>query len=154
VRAKRRAGDSETAELDTSGEIVTVAGQIVGTHPGIEGFTIGQRRGLGVAMGAPRFVVRIEPEARRVVIGEKEDLERTTLTAERLNWLVDPPTTPIRCLAQIRYNSAASVATAEPLADGSGSWHVTFDEPRTGVAPGQAVVFYDQDRVLAGGWIA
>jgi len=154
VRAKRRGSEGELAELDTSGEIVTVAGQVVGQHPGIEGFTIGQRRGLGVAMGAPRFVVRIEPETRRVVIGEKEDLERTTLTAERLNWLVDVPTTPIRCLAQIRYNSTASIATAEPMADGSGSWHVTFDEPRTGVAPGQAVVFYDQDRVLAGGWIA
>jgi tRNA-specific 2-thiouridylase len=152
VRAKRREGSSDTAELETSGEIVTVAGEVVGTHPGIEGFTIGQRRGLGVAMGAPRFVVRIEPEARRVVIGEKENLERTTLIAERLNWLADPPTTPIRCLAQIRYNSAASIATAEPLGDGS--WQVTFDEPRTGVAPGQAVVFYDEERVLAGGWIA
>jgi tRNA-specific 2-thiouridylase len=154
VRAKRRAGDSDIATIETAGEIVTVAGEVVGTHPGIEGFTIGQRRGIGVAMGSPRFVVRIEPDTRRVVIGEKEDLERTTLVAERLNWLVEPPTGPLRCLAQIRYNSAASAATAAPLGDGSGSWQVAFDQPRTGVAPGQAVVFYEEDRVLAGGWIA
>ena len=155
VRNKRQAhveqSGSENDDLETSGEIVTVQGEVVGTHPGIESFTIGQRRGLGVAMGAPRFVVRIEPETRRVVIGEKEDLERTILTAEEMNWLVDTPSVPVRCLAQIRYNSPATAATAEPMADGT--WQVTFDDPRTGVAPGQAVVLYDGNRVLAGGWI-
>lgn len=154
VRAKRRADEAAPSPPDTAGEIVTVGGQVVGTHPGIEGYTIGQRRGLRVALGEPRYVVRIEPETRRVVIGEKEDLERVSLVAQQLNWLVEPPTGPLRCLAQIRYNSDASAALATPLEDGSGRWQVVFDEPRAGVAPGQAVVFYDQDRALAGGWIA
>jgi len=155
VRDKRRAALAAEgltpAEHATAGEIVTVGGEVVGQHPGIEGFTIGQRRGLGVALGEPRFVVRIEPETRRVVIGEKEDLRRQSLFAQRLNWLVEPPTAPLRCLAQIRYNSPATAASVEPLA--AGRWQVTFDEPRSGVAPGQAVVFSDGERVLAGGWI-
>jgi tRNA-specific 2-thiouridylase len=135
----------------TSGEIVTTEGRVVGMHKGIERFTIGQRKGLGVAMGEPYFVVRIEPETRRVVIGRKAALARRELTARRMNWLVDPPAAPFRCEAQIRYNSTAEAATAEILPDGRLS--VVFDQPRYGVAPGQAVVCYDGQRVLGGGWI-
>jgi tRNA-specific 2-thiouridylase len=144
VRARRGHGD-------TSGEIVTTEGRVVGTHPGIERFTIGQRKGLGVAMGEPYFVVRIEPETRRVVIGRKNALARRELTARRTNWLIDPPAGPFRCQAQIRYNSKAEPATAEILPDER--LQVVFDEPRYGVAPGQAVVCYDGPRVLGGGWI-
>jgi tRNA-specific 2-thiouridylase len=144
VRARR-------SDSDTAGEIVTTEGRIVGTHSGIESFTIGQRKGLGVAMGEPYFVTRIEPETRRVVIGSKEELGRRELTARKCNWLVDPPGDPFRCSAQIRYNSTAEPATVELLPDGR--LHVVFDKPRYGVAPGQAVVCYDGPRVLGGGWI-
>ncbi len=144
VRARR-------ASPDTAGEIVTVEGRVVGEHPGIERFTIGQRKGLGVAMGEPYFVVRIEPDSRRVVIGPKETLARQELTARRTNWLIDPPPAPFRCAAQIRYNSIAEPATAEILP--GDRLRLTFDGPRYGVAPGQAVVCYDGPRVLGGGWI-
>ncbi|MFM8250173.1 MAG: tRNA 2-thiouridine(34) synthase MnmA [Planctomycetota bacterium] len=143
VRARRT--------TDLSGDIVTTDGRVVGQHPGIERFTIGQRKGLGVAMGEPYFVVRIERDSRRVVIGRSEDLERDQLYANELNWLVEPPVGPIRCEAKIRYNGQSSSAEAQVLADGRLS--VRFDEPRLGVAPGQAVVLYDDDRVLGGGWI-
>ncbi len=135
----------------TAGEIVTTDGRVVGIHPGIERFTIGQRKGMKVAMGEPYFVVRIEPESRRVVIGRQEELARRELIAENCNWLVDPPINSFRCLAKIRYNSPPAAATAELLPENR--LQVTFDEPRHGVAPGQAVVCYDGERVLGGGWI-
>lgn len=134
-----------------AGEIVTTDGTIVGTHPGIERFTIGQRKGLGVAMGEPYFVVRIEPQEKRVVIGRLEELGQKELSASDTNWLVDPPAEKFRCWAQIRYNSRAHAATAEVLP--GQKLCVEFDEPQKGVAPGQAVVCYDQDQVLGGGWI-
>jgi tRNA-specific 2-thiouridylase len=136
---------------DAAGEIVTTDGQVVGEHNGIERFTIGQRKGLRVALGEPRFVVRIEPDTRRVVIGEKHELARSELTAGDVNWLIDPHTESFPCTAQIRYNSPATAATVETLPDRR--IRVTFAEPRFGVAPGQAVVCYDGDRVLGGGWI-
>ena len=146
---RRRSGDA--AHNETSGEIVTTDGAVVGRHEGIEAFTIGQRKGLGVALGEPRFVVRIEPDTRRVVIGARDELARSELFANRTNWLADEPTAPVRCLAQIRYNSKATPATVEPVS--AGRIHVTFDEPQFGVAPGQAVVCYNGDQVLGGGWI-
>jgi tRNA-specific 2-thiouridylase len=139
------------AASDTSGEIVTSDGRVVGRHAGIEDFTIGQRKGLGVAMGEPYFVVRIEADARRVVIGRRDELARRRLTAVGTNWLVDPPSHPLRCHAQIRYNATAASATIQLQADGRLA--VEFDTPQYGVAPGQAVVCYDGQRVLGGGWI-
>jgi tRNA-specific 2-thiouridylase len=138
-------------EIDTAGEIVTTDGQIVGTHNGIERFTVGQRKGLGVALGEPRFVVRIDLQSRRVVIGDRDDLAQRELTADQANWLVEPAEQSFRCHAQIRYNSEAAVATVTLLTDDR--FQVVFDEPRHGVAPGQAVVLYDGDTVLGGGWI-
>ena len=110
-----------------------------------------RRRGLGVALGEPRFVVRIEANSRRVVIGTHDELACDELTAQRTNWLTDEPTGPLRCMAQIRYNSRAVPATIETLP--AGRLHVALDQPCYGVAPGQAVVCYDNDRVLGGGWI-
>jgi tRNA-specific 2-thiouridylase len=136
---------------DRSGPIVTTDGRTVGQHRGIEAFTIGQRKGLGVAMGEPYFVVRIEPETRRVVIGQRDELARQELTACDTNWLVEPPETPFRCRAQIRYNAAAQPATARVL--DSDRLSVQFDQPCYGVAPGQAVVCYRDSQVLGGGWI-
>jgi tRNA-specific 2-thiouridylase len=132
------------------GELVLTDGTVVGEHRGIEGFTVGQRKKLGVALGTPKFVVRIEPETRRVVLGDREELGRRELTAADCNWLVDEATLPARCAVQIRYNA--------PPADAAVQWdgarlHVAFDEPQFGVAPGQAAVCYDGERVLGGGWI-
>lgn len=137
--------------VSTAGDIVTSDGTVVGSHPGIEGFTIGQRRGIGVAMGSPYFVTRINAAANEVVIGPVEELGRTELTADDTNWLVPPPAGEFQCQAQIRYNSSAAPATAVVLPDGRLS--VVFDQPQRGVAPGQAVVCYDGDQVLGGGWI-
>jgi tRNA-specific 2-thiouridylase len=143
---RRRRGDS-----DLSGEIVTTEGTVVGRHQGIERFTIGQRKGLGVALGEPRYVVRLERDTHRVVIGRQDELACRSLSASQVNWLIDPPEQPFECRAQIRYRSAPVAATVEPLA--GNRVHVTLHEPRTGIAPGQAVVCYDGDRVLGGGWI-
>ncbi len=136
---------------DTAGNIVTTDGVVVGRHDGIERFTIGQRKGLRVAMGEPYYVVRIEPQTRRVVLGRWEELACSELTASGANWLVDPPSAPRRCTVKIRYRSAAEPATVDVPA--SGRFRVRFDQPRHGVAPGQAAVCYDGDRVLGGGWI-
>lgn len=136
----------------SAGEIVTTSGDIVGEHKGIEGFTIGQRRGLKVAMGEPHFVVEIKPETNQIVIGKREALACTGLTASRTNWLVDPPSDCHKCSVQIRYNSrpvGASV-TYDASAD---RMTAQFDEPCYGVAPGQAAVCYAGDQVLGGGWI-
>jgi tRNA-specific 2-thiouridylase len=150
VRRRSRAlGD--TRQGDASGEIITTSGDVVGRHDGIEGFTIGQRKGLGVAFGEPRYVVRLEADTRRVVVGTRDDLARWTFRAGRANWLIDGPQKPFRCGVQIRYNSTETPATVTPLADDR--FEVSFDEPRHGLAPGQAAVCYDGDRVLGGGWI-
>ena len=136
---------------DRGGEILTTDGQVVGRHDGIERFTVGQRKGLGVALGEPRYVVRLDLAKRQVIIGTHAELGRAEFFAHSCNWLVDPPTVRRRCLAQIRYNSRPAPATIEPLADNR--LRVTLDTPGYGVAPGQAIVCYEEDQVLGGGWI-
>jgi tRNA-specific 2-thiouridylase len=145
VKRHRRDGAAE------GGEFVLTSGEVVGRHGGIEGFTVGQRKGLGIALGEPKFVVRIEHDTRRVVLGDRAELGRQDLTASACNWLIDPTGLPARCLVQIRYNAAP--AAAKITWDGHDSLHVRFDEPQYGVAPGQAAVCYDGERVLGGGWI-
>jgi tRNA-uridine 2-sulfurtransferase len=163
--------------LDTAGQIVTTDGTVVGRHDGFERFTVGQRKGLGVALGEPRYVVRIEAGPRRVVLGTQEELARTELCAADANWLVDgmgegrgemeegggkseirnpksetsDPPSGLRCEVKIRYRSRAAAATVEPLP--GDRFRVRFDEPCYGVAPGQAAVCYDGERLLGGGWI-
>ncbi|HTI50564.1 MAG TPA: tRNA 2-thiouridine(34) synthase MnmA [Planctomycetaceae bacterium] len=138
-------------EMDTAGELVDTSGQVVGEHQGYEQFTIGQRRGLGKGFGAPRYVVAVRPETRQVVIGTRDDLACHALEAHRLNWLVDDVPERFRCTAKIRYLHSPAEATAERLDDDR--MRVSFADPQFGVAPGQAVVLYDGDRVLGGGWI-
>ncbi|MCS7306632.1 MAG: tRNA 2-thiouridine(34) synthase MnmA, partial [Thermoguttaceae bacterium] len=137
--------------LDTSGPIVTTDGRVVGYHPGIEHFTIGQRKGLRVALGARRYVVRIDPASRSVVLGTYEELARWELTASGANWLVEPPDHPFQAEVKIRYRTPAVPATVQPI--GLDRFHVHFHQPCYGVAPGQAAVCYQNDRVLGGGWI-
>ena len=136
---------------ETAGDFVDTQGRVLGQHPGYEKFTIGQRRGIGLAFGEPRYVVGLKPESRQVVIGTHEELGRATLSADRTNWLVGDVPTRFRCLAQIRYRHTA--AACEVTVTDSDTFDVEFDEPQFGVAPGQAVVLYEGDRVLGGGWI-
>ncbi len=146
VKAKRGAQAPSTA-----GRIVTTEGRHVGDHSGYEAFTIGQRKGLGIAMGDPYFVVRIDPESRQVVIGPKESMMRRGLVAKEANWFGPTPNQPLRCQVQIRYNSGAADATV--IVIDRERFEVQFDESEAGVAPGQAAVIYVGNRVLGGGWI-
>ncbi|RCS56001.1 tRNA 2-thiouridine(34) synthase MnmA [Bremerella cremea] len=143
---KQRRPDAQTA-----GNFVLTDGTVVGQHDGIERFTIGQRKGLGIALGEPHYVTKIDPASNCVVLGKIEELGRAELTANRCNWLAEPPGETFRCDAMIRYNSPALPATVTMLPDNRIA--VTFDQPRNGVAPGQAVVCYDGGTVLGGGWI-
>lgn len=136
---------------DRGGEIVTTSGEVVGRHAGLEGFTVGQRKGLGVALGKPHYVVRLEPDTRRVVIGTRDELARQEFTARQANWLCEPPQRPLRLDVQIRYRARPVPALVTPLA--VDRFCVRFDEPVHAIAPGQAAVCYREDRVLGGGWI-
>ncbi len=135
---------------DTSGEIVTTDGRVVGRHDGVEQFTIGQRKGLRVAVGEPRYVVRIDAQSHEVVIGSKDELARRKLSAHGANWFF-PPQQRFECQVKIRYRSTAVGATVETLP--GDRFRVEFFDPCYGVAPGQAAVCYRGDEVLGGGWI-
>jgi tRNA-specific 2-thiouridylase len=139
-------------ELATAGRIVDTAGNVLADHDGIEQFTVGQRKGLGFAAGARRYVLRIVPGDNEVVVGDREELLAGGLVASGVNWLLEePPAGPLPCRAKIRYRHGAAPAVVSALPDGGA--RVAFAEPQTAVTPGQAVVFYDGDRVLGGGWI-
>jgi tRNA-uridine 2-sulfurtransferase len=143
-------------DLKTAGDFVTVAGEVVGQHAGFEKFTVGQRKGLGLAFGEPRYVVRIEPETCRVVLGTREELRNDELTASGANWLLPeallfPSNASVSCNIKIRYRSRAYAGEVTRLA--ANRFHVHFSEPVYGVAPGQAAVCYQGERVLGGGWI-
>lgn len=144
---------SRRPEADTSGPLVDEQGREVARHGGIEAFTIGQRRGLGVTFGEPRYVVAIEPASRTVTVGPREALAKGGLLASRFNWQVEPPTAPLSCLAQIRAQHRAVAANAERLEDDPGRVRVRFEAPQPAVAPGQVVTLYDGELVLGGGWI-
>ena len=143
---------SDVANSERSGEIVTRSGQVLGRHEGVHHFTVGQRKGLGVASGERLYVLELKADDRAVVVGPRPELERTTLTASQVNWIAgDPPAGPLHVTAQIRHRHPAAAARLEALDDGRAS--VEFAEPQLAITPGQAVVFYDGDRVVGGGWI-
>jgi tRNA-specific 2-thiouridylase len=144
VRARR-------PDRETRGSIVDERGKVLGEHSGIEAFTIGQRRGLGVAFGEPRFVVEIEPVARTITIGRREALDKAGLVASSFNWQGHQPSGTVECLAQIRAQHRAVPATVEALRGGEA--RVVFQTPQPAVCPGQAVTVYQDDLVLGGGWI-
>jgi tRNA-specific 2-thiouridylase len=134
------------------GPVVDTAGRTLGQHRGVHRFTVGQRKGLGISAPAPLFVVRIDAAAHTVVVGPREELLRARLAAADVNWISGAaPERPVRADAQIRYRHTAAPATVEPL--GTTGAAVVFDAPQAAVTPGQAVVFYDGDEVMGGGWI-
>jgi len=133
------------------GELRHADGRVLGMHDGVAGFTIGQRRGLGLALGEPVYVTRLDVLNNTVTLGPRQDLLATGLIADDVNWLIDPPAGPVRGAAKIRHMHAPAAATLRPL--GEGSFELHFDEPQFAVTPGQASVFYAGDVVLGGGWI-
>jgi len=137
-------------DLDTAGRFVDESGEVLGAHDGYERFTIGQRKGLGIAMGQRRYVLEIIPESKTVVLGEPESLLSSGLIASGINWLIDVPSSEMVCDVKIRYKHAGAKATIVATDDGA---EVRFDAPQSAITPGQAVVFYDGPRVLGGGWI-
>ena len=134
------------------GEIVDTAGKLLGHHEGIEFYTIGQRRGLGITSPKPQYVVELDAENNRVVVGDDSDLSRTDFTVDTCNWIPwDQPPGPFECTAKIRYNHPGAAATVTPGPDGTAA--VRMHEPARAVTPGQACVFYQDDLVVGGGWI-
>jgi tRNA-specific 2-thiouridylase len=136
-----------------SGPITDRDGNLLGTHEGLLGYTIGQREGLGIAVGRPLYVLELDQANNRLVVGGREELLGQRLIAERVNWVsAAPPEGPLRIRAKIR--SRAELAPARVIPHADGTVEVAFDEPQSAITPGQAVVFYDDDVVLGGGWIA
>jgi tRNA-specific 2-thiouridylase len=134
------------------GEIVDIKGRVLGRHMGIENFTIGQRKGLGIASEKALYVVALEVETNRVIVGDNQDLAASEFIAEAMRWIpFDPPNKVIECTVKIRHGHEATAATVT-LLEGD-CVRVKLHEPQRAVTPGQAAVFYDGDLVLGGGWI-
>jgi tRNA-specific 2-thiouridylase len=133
-----------------AGMIVDEAGAVVGRHDGIAGFTVGQRRGIGVAVGEKRFVTGIDAAANVVTIGPEDELLRSSMVVERVNWIQPAPSGPVRLDTKIRYRTPAAASTVVPS---GASVCVEFDRPQRAITPGQAAVFYDGDEVIGGGVI-
>lgn len=150
--------EREAAErVPGAGNFVTKDGKVLGQHLGITHYTIGQRKGLGIAMGHPVFVSEIRPETNEVVIGENEDIFTRTVRCHKVNFMsIEALTEPLRVLAKIRYSHKGAMCTIEKdgmSSDGTEIVKCTFDEPVRASTPGQAVVFYDGEYVLGGGTI-
>jgi tRNA-specific 2-thiouridylase len=137
------------------GEIVDLEGRVLGRHEGVIHYTIGQRRGLGIGgTEAPLYVVRLEPAARRVVVGPRAALARDRVRLAELNWLGGTLPGPEGRAVQVKLRSAQAPAAARVYSDGASGAELILDQPQYGIAPGQAGVLYDGSRVLGGGWIA
>ena len=138
--------------LPPEGDIVDTSGKYLGRHSGIIGYTIGQRKGLGISSSEPLYVTKIDAEKNRIIVGSRKDLLKNSLIAHKMNWIkYMNPDLPLIFSTKIRYKSAETKAMVSTLKEGE--WLVTFDEPQRAVAPGQAVVFYEDDCVAGGGFI-
>jgi tRNA-specific 2-thiouridylase len=136
-----------------TGEIVDTHGRVLGKHDGIEFYTIGQRKGLGVSAPKPLYVVDLDVANNRVIVGDESQLDRAEFTVERCNWIrFETPPESIRALVKIRYNHPGTMATIFPQSNGSA--RIQLDEPQRAITAGQASVFYQEDVVVGGGWIA
>ena len=145
--------DKGIPRAQTHGQIVSTRGETLGEHAGVHHFTVGQRRGLGIAAGEPLYVIATDPGSQRVTVGRDEDLLRARLVASEVNWAsVAGLSAPVRAQVKIRNRHAAAPATIYPTPE-ENRVEVRFDEPQRAITPGQAAVFYDADLVLGGGWI-
>src|ERR1700757_411283 len=147
--------DEQNEELpDTAGELVTTTGEVIGHHEGIQSFTVGQRKGLGLTSTNPLYVLAIHPDSHQVTVGPNEDLFSRDLFANRLNWISIPSLAEgetIRVSAKIRHRHTPAMATLSRVDDNT--VHALFDEPQRAITPGQSAVFYQEDEVVGGGWI-
>ncbi len=149
---ERAPNDSQEIRSFSEGPIVDVGGRVLGTHPGIHHFTIGQRKGLGIAHSTPLYVLEIVPEENKVVVGERSQLDKLICHVIRPNWIsIGSLTEPLRVSAKIRSRHPKALATILPMEDGS--VEVQFDFPQPAISPGQACVFYQGEQVVGGGWI-
>jgi tRNA-uridine 2-sulfurtransferase len=138
--------------LETPGEMVTTDGRVIGEHTGIHNFTVGQRKGLGVATGSPLYVLQIKGDTRQVIVGNDEDLYSRRMRTHRINLIsVVELREPMRVAVKIRHRHQPAPAIIEST--GPDQILVTFDDPQRAITPGQAAVFYDGDTVVGGGWI-
>jgi len=138
---------------DTAGDLVTTNGEVLGEHSGIHNFTVGQRKGLGVATGSPLYVIQISGANKQVIVGGEEHLYSRTLRARRVNLIAgDDLHAPMRVAVKIRHRHEPAPAMIERVGDDE--ILATFDEPQRAITPGQAAVFYDGEIVVGGGWIA
>jgi tRNA-specific 2-thiouridylase len=142
---------------DSSGELVTSSGEVLGQHDGIHNFTVGQRKGLGLTSASPLYVLAIHPESHRVTVGADDELFTRELRANRLNWISIPDlTTSIRVLIKVRHRHDPQLATLSPGPSNEydePTAFALFDEPQRAITPGQAAIFYQDDEVVGGGWI-
>jgi tRNA-specific 2-thiouridylase len=147
--------ENRADEMPAAGEIVNTAGETVGAHSGIHRYTIGQRRGLGIANEKPLYVVQIERAKNQIIVGEADELESKEFRARGVNWVAfDEPTEPVRAKVKVRYRHDPAPATIIALPDAHA--RIVFDEPQRAITPGQATIFYDideADEVVGGGWI-
>ena len=144
--------EKQLPDGERAGLFVDEHGRVLGGHEGIHRFTVGQRKGLGLPSSArPLYVLALRPADQRVTVGPKSSLERTTLSASGVNWLIAGPGGTVHADVQIRHRHQAAPATVRATAPGQVA--VAFDAPQIAITPGQAVVFYDGDTVIGGGWI-
>jgi tRNA-specific 2-thiouridylase len=142
----------ERRKLGESGEIVSTSGEVIGRHNGLHHYTVGQRRGLGFAVGRPIFVVALDRAKNRLIVGEDGDLRRSICEIRDVNWIpFATPDVPVR--AKIRIRNRHEPAEAEILPLSQNTARVSFAEPQRAITPGQAAVFYRGEIVLGGGWI-
>jgi len=134
-----------------SGEIVHVSGRVLGSHQGVYRYTIGQRKGLGIGWHEPLYVIAINVREKKVIVGEKTYLSKPELVAAQCNWNIERPQQAVKAACRIRYRHQEVPALLEPLTEDR--VRVVFDDPQTGITPGQAAVFYQDDLVIGGGWI-
>jgi tRNA-uridine 2-sulfurtransferase len=134
------------------GDIVNLEGKVLGQHDGVHHYTIGQRKGLGIAAAEPLYVVGLDAVTNKVIVGDRTSADKTECTVARVNWVsIDAPTAPIRAEVQVRYRSSAVPVTVIPLENSRVK--LVFDEPQFSITPGQAAVWYDGDVVIGGGII-
>jgi tRNA-specific 2-thiouridylase len=147
--------DEQDEELpNSSGELVTTTGEVVGRHTGIQNFTVGQRKGLGLTSANPLYVLKIHPDSHQVTVGADAELMTRELRADRVNWISVPGLAPGESLrVQIKIRHRHEPAWATLSSDGGDLAFATFDEPQRAITPGQSAVFYDGDEVVGGGWI-
>jgi tRNA-specific 2-thiouridylase len=144
--------DAGISLSQSEGEIVTEDGAVVGHHNGVHNFTIGQRKGLGFAAGKPLYVLSIDPERNRVVVGDDDSLRTTSFEVNGVNWVsIEQPSGPIRAMVKIRHKHEPAPAVVEAIGDSQA--RIIFDMPQRAITPGQGAVFYEGDHVLGGAWI-